>query len=690
MLNTPAPKPWRAGLQQRLASLPRETRDTLFLLALVGWVVVMQAQHLPLWVTALTAAVLVWRGALAWQGQPSPSRGWRLGLLVITLGAALLTHRTLLGREAGVTLIVALLALKTLELRARRDAFVVFFLALFTLLTHFFFSQSLLTALGILLALWGLLTVLVNAHMAHGKPALWQAARVAGGITLLGAPIMLVLFVMFPRMGPLWGVPAQALTARTGLSEQMQMGNIASLAQDTRIALRVRFERAAPPNSDMYFRGPVLSRFDGITWRSAQAPFPGPVQPDHGLQVASPAIRYEVTLEPSQQPWVMVLDATPRAPVIPGHVLTLMPTLQWVSHKPLTELVRYSVTSHPRFRHGPLTAEAGLQDDLQLPPGFNPRLLALAKSWRETFGHGPEADPVLLGQALNTLRNGGYRYTLEPGPYGKHGADEFWFDRKLGFCEHMASAFVVLMRSLNIPARVVTGYQGGERNPVDGYYAVRHSDAHAWTEVWLQGQGWVRVDPTAAIAPSRIAGSERLSAAPSGLVEQALGTISPELHLHLRATWEAVNNRWNHWVLNYTHRQQLDLLGHLGFATPRWIDLGYLLAGLLTAVGLAGLGWTLWERRQHDPWLRLLQQARRQAAALGLDAGPDSTPRQLALRLQARFAQHPQTPALATWLLQLEALRYAPAAGAHQALAAAQLAALRRSYSTLRWPQAAA
>ena len=669
----------QGSLRQRLAALPRDARDTLLWLALIGWVVVLQAEHIPLWCIALTAAVLGWRGTLAWQGQPLPSRWWRLGLLALTIGATLLTHRTLLGRDAGVTLIVVLLALKTLELRARRDAFVVFFLALFTLLTHFFYSQSLLTALGILLALWGLLTALVNAHMPTGKPPLWHAARVAGGMALLGAPVMVVLFVLFPRVAPLWGIPGDGMAGRTGLSGQMQVGHIASLAQDTRVALRVKFDGPAPATSDLYFRGPVLSRFDGSTWRSPRSSLPEPLQLRHSLQVAEPAVRYEVTLEPSQQPWVMVLDATPQAPTLPGHELTLTPALQWVSTKPITELVRYTATSHPQFRHGPLTAEVGLQDFLELPPGFNPRLMALAQRWRQDSGHSPDAAPALVARALTELRTGDYLYTLEPGPYGTHSADEFWFDRKLGFCEHIASAFVVLMRSLDIPARVVTGYQGGERNPVDGFYTVRQSDAHAWTEVWLATQGWVRVDPTAAVAPSRTAGLQRL-AVPGGLVGQALGTLSPALTEHLRATWEAVNNRWNQWVLNYSQSRQLDLLKNLGFASPSWQDLGYVLAGLLSAVSLAGAGWALWERRQHDPWLRLLQQARRQAQRLGLEAGPDSTPRQLAQQLHSQFAHHPHTPAVAQWLLQLEALRYAPPNPAQD------LATLRRTHSTLRWP----
>lgn len=194
-------------LNKTLSALPRETRDTLFLLAVVGWVVAMQVAHIPWWCSALTAGVLVWRATLALRGLPLPGWPWRLGLLALTLAATWATHRTLLGQDAGVTLVVVLLSLKTLEMRARRDAFVVFFLAFFTLLTHFFYSQSLLTAAGILIALLGLLTALVNAHMPVGRPSLAQAARIALGMAALGAPIMLVLFLLFPRLSPLWACP---------------------------------------------------------------------------------------------------------------------------------------------------------------------------------------------------------------------------------------------------------------------------------------------------------------------------------------------------------------------------------------------------------------------------------------------------------------------------------------------------
>ena len=679
-----------------LANLPRDTRDTLFLLANIGWVVALLSDHLPWWCTALTAAVLLWRASRAWHSQPLPSRWWLVGLVAGASAATLITHRTLLGQEAGITLVVVMLALKTLELRARRDAFVVFFLSLFTLLTHFLYSQSLLTAAGILLAVWGLLTSLVMAHMPVGKPPLWTAARTAGSMAVLGAPIMVVLFVLFPRIAPLWGVPAEGLTGKTGLSASMQVGNVANLAQDTSIAFRLRFDGEPPHPSQMYFRGPVLSSFDGREWRMGPPRLgdvfrtTDPSRMPGNLQVSGPPVSYDLTLEPSSQPWVMVLDATAQSPQINDHTLLLTPELQWLSGKPFRELTRYRATSHLTFRHGPMDITPGVADQQTLPAGFNPRTLVMATQWRNEAGNGPQADEQLIERALQHLRTGGYAYTLSPGTYGQHAADEFWFDRKQGFCEHIASSFVILMRAAGIPARVVTGYQGGERNPVDGYVTVRQSDAHAWTEVWLPLQGWVRVDPTSAVEPSRTGTTARLTP-PQGAVGTMLAVFSPALLDILRNNWEALNNRWNQWVLNYSQGSQMDLLKKLGFESPSWTELGYVLAVLLTAVTLAGAVWAWWERQQHDPWLRLLTQARNRARQAGLDADATTTPRQLAHQL----ADHPpgslHTAETVQWLMELEALRYAPVADTRGHTAStphhATLGDLKQRFSRLHWPK---
>jgi len=674
-----------------LSHLPRDTHDTLFVLAVIAWVLAPLSLQVPLWCSLLSATVIVWRAVLAWRGQPLPSRWWLLGLLLLSVVGTLISFKTILGRDAGVTLVVVLLALKTLELRARRDAFVVFFLGFFLMLTNFFYSQSLLTAAAMLVGLLGLLTALVNAHMPVGKPPLWQAARMAGGMALLGAPIMVLLFVLFPRVAPLWGLPSDAMSGRSGLSADMTVGNIASLALDNSVAMRVRFEGAAPVQSALYFRGPVLTHFDGRSWRARPSILPDHLRLPADLKVAGEPVRYQVTLEPNKLPWLLLLDATPQAPALAGKTARMTRELQWILDQPVTELLRYDAVSYPRFQHGPLVRAPGLQEYLALPNGFNPRTLALAAELQQDPRYLAADNARWVAVVLERLRSGGYRYTLEPGVYGQHSADEFWFDRKLGFCEHIASSFVILMRALNVPARIVTGYQGGERNTVDDFWTVRQSDAHAWTEVWLPGQGWQRVDPTSAVAPARTGTYDRLTP-PRGVIAEALfGTVSPALALNLRAAWDAVNNRWNQWVLNYSQSRQLDLLKNIGFKEPNWQDLIYVLCAIVVTASLLGAAWSAWERHQQDPWLRLLQLARRKLKTAGVVLAPNSTPRQIAQQLQVnarRAAQPAHQPdrivhAWCNWLIRLEALRYAPTDVANAKNFKQQLIALHKEFKHL-------
>jgi hypothetical protein len=360
----------------------------------------------------------------------------------------------------------------------------------------------------------------------------------------------------------------------------------------------------------------------------------------------------------------------------------MAPDLQWFTNRPISELVRYQATSHTDFRHGPLQMTPSLRLFTELPPGYNPRTLQLAADMRRDPALANADTAALVAAVMERLRTGGYSYTLEPGLYGQHTADEFWFDRKEGFCEHIASAFVILMRALDIPARIVTGYQGGEVNSVDGYWVVRQSDAHAWAEVWQAGEGWVRVDPTSAVAPGRTGAFQRL-AAPQGVVAQALGNLSPTLTAQLRATWEAINNSWNQWVLNYTQGKQLNLLKDIGFESPSWEDLSYVLIGIVVLAALAGAAWTLWDRAQHDPWLRLLARVRKRLEKAGIHSTPATSPRQLALEVLSRYGTQGQ--ALHDWLMRLEHLRYA-AVPANNAKTAQELHALRQAFDRLAWP----
>ena len=617
--------------------LPRDARDTLFHIVVIGWTILPHLLHLPLWCSVMAGAVLLWRARLAWTGASLPSRWLVSGLLMLATALTLWGERALLGKEAGVTMLVVLLTLKTLELRARRDALVVFFLGFFLVLTHFLYSQSLGTGLWMLVAVWGLLTALALSHMPVGRPALAAAGAVAAKAALLGIPLMAVLFMLFPRIGPLWGLPQDAV-GRTGLSGSLLMGGVAEIANDDSIALRVRFFGAVPRPEQMYFRGPVLSSFDGREWTRLKPTFPAALRPRADVELIGEPLRYEMTVEPSRLPLLPLLELTPdrpdAAPALPGWMLTLRPDVQWQVDRPVSERLRVQASAWLNHRHGPREDIVGLRDLVQLPASFNPRTMQWAADLRAQPDM-VDADPQTLARAvMKHINEAGYTYTLEPGTYGRDAVDEFWFDRKLGFCEHFAAAFVVVMRALDVPSRIVTGYQGTDALPQDGYYIVRQSNAHAWAEFWQPGQGWVRVDPTTAVAPERVQSGRSLQRQP-GLVAGAMLNMSPELAARLRAQWEAVNNRWNQWVLSYSRQQQFDLLKRLGVKSPSWQDLATLLIVLLCLASLAGAAWAWWDRRRQDPWQRLQRRVQQRLQALGVVVHAHHAPRERAARVRA-------------------------------------------------------
>ncbi len=635
-------------------TLPREARDTLFLLGVIAWTVAPHVSHLPLWCSLLTLTVLLWRARLALANGALPGRWVLIAVLLLAAGLTLWSFRTLLGKEPGVTMAVVLMALKTLELRARRDAFVVFFLGFFIVLTHFLYSQSLPVAAAMLVSVWGLLTALVLSHMPVGQPSLRQAGALAARTALLGAPVMVLLFVLFPRIGPLWGVPQDG-QASTGLSNTMRMGSVAEIAQDERVAMRIRFEGRPPAPETLYFRGPVLTRFDGVEWRPGPPSFPMRRAANADLQVSGPAFVYEVTLEPLRLAVLPLLEATPAAPPVEGYVVFARDDLQWSTDRPVLERLRFTARAHTTFRHGPTRATLELRSHVDLPPGYNPRTLAWAAALRRDPLYANADARTLAGALMQHIRRGGYTYTLAPGDYGRDAIDEFWLDRKEGFCEHFAAAFVVLMRALDVPARVVTGFQGADPVTQDGYTVVRQSSAHAWAEYWQPGDGWVRADPTAAVAPERIVRSRNLVPAP-GLVAGVIDAVNPALLTQLRAGWEALNNRWNQWVLNYSRGEQLDVLKNLGFQSPSWEDLALLLVGALSTLALAGAAWAWWDRHRIDPWVRQREALLAALRSLGLAAHPHDPPRLLAARVRERFGTAGET--LAARIDELEQQRY--------------------------------
>lgn len=670
--------------------VPRDTRDTLLILCTVALVLLPQMAYLPWWTSGLAAALLVWRTFMAWHGQRLPGKWLLAALLALAISATLLQFRSIVGPEAGVVLVVLLLVLKTMEMRARRDAMVIFFLSFFCLVTLFLQSQSLLTALCMLLAVWGLLAALVNSHMPTGYPSLGKLLRTSGLLMLWGAPLMLVLFLTFPRLPPLWGLPTNPDKASTGLSNSMTVGQVAELAQDTSVALRVRFNleaedaesRTLPPQRLMYFRGPVLSHFDGRQWTAPNDGMNWPLMPNSSEHPAAQGLgerwAYEMTLEPHQKRWLLTLDATIAQPEIGERRIMGTQDLQWLSLRPVTDVLRYQATAHLHYLYGQKMPDHLRHTYLRLPDDLNPRTHAWADSLRQTHA---QDDTAIIQAALHQLSTQDYVYTLQPDVVSSpHTADSFWFDNKNGFCEHIASAFVVLMRAAGIPARIVTGYQGGERNPVDGLWTVRQSDAHAWAEVWIANEGWLRIDPTSAVAPERIERLQRLAPAGTTFGNAVGQMISPDMMQRMRANWEALNHRWNDWVLGYTTSQQTEVLRSLGLDELSPAKASAWLAGLSGLI-VAAMGLQRWHRQRiADPWLRLMAQAQRKLHGLGINGTASTGNRALAAAAQAQWGDESQP--LQRWLLQMEQWRYAP-----HGPNTPSLAQLRRNYRALTWPR---
>ncbi|MDD4913054.1 MAG: DUF3488 and transglutaminase-like domain-containing protein [Sideroxydans sp.] len=530
------------------------------------------ADHLPLWVSAMCAVLLGWRAFITYRGRPQPNR-WMLLLVTVACVAAIgATYHTFFGRDVGVTLLILLASLKLLELKAVRDATVLIYLSCFIIITNFFYSQSISTALFMLFTLIVIMATWVN--LQTGTLALKPRLRMAGILLLQAIPLSLLLFVLFPRIqGPLWGMPQDAY-ATSGLSDKMSPGSMGKLSLSDAVAFRVTFQGSAPPRDQLYWRGPVLWDFDGTTWtRGRNATLQAPTLTD----VAQP-ISYTITLEPHNKNWLFALDM-PSQISIPAE---FAPDFQLLSKDTVRARIRYNVTSQRSYRANLEEPMPQMVRAFNFPREYNPLAQKVAQQWRATS----QNDEEIVRTALTYFNRGGFEYTLEPPLLGKNSVDDFLFTTKKGFCEHYASSFVFLMRAAGVPARVVTGYQGGEFNDLGGYYILRQSDAHAWAEVWFRNRGWVRFDPTAAIAPARV--ERGLSAALNN--NSALPFLSRTQStwlINLRFNFDSITNQWNQWVLGYDTERQFAFLTRMGMEDITWQKLATnMLAGISLLVGI--------------------------------------------------------------------------------------------------------
>ncbi|PWB23099.1 DUF3488 domain-containing protein [Stenotrophomonas sp. SPM] len=585
-------------------------------------------------VAGLATAALSLRGVL-----PMPVR---LLLVLAMLGAIVWQMGGVRpGRDTGCALLAAMLAIKSSELRSVRDARSLLGFALFAPFAAFLLDQGPLTTL--LAALAGISSLLALQRLAHdeGRSAalpLPGQLRGVGRLLLIGLPLALACFWLFPRLSsPLWGVPERAV-GTPGLSDSMEPDKWLDLMADDTPALRVQFFGPVPQPQQRYWRGPVLTRFDGHVWtRDRNVDFRRPAQVSHEGQ----GWDYQIDYEPTDRRLLVALDLPTAAP----EGTALNSEMSLASQRPLSALTRWRLHSAPATRFDAELSPYQRRAALQLPANFNPRTATLARQWRQEAG---DDDAAVVRRALDWI-TADFSYTLETPAPGRDPVDAFLFDYKAGFCQHFSSAFVVLMRNAGIPARVVTGFAGGTRNRLGNYWIVRRMDAHAWAEVWLPQRGWVRVDPTAAVAPERI-----------------LDTLEDRLpagaDLDLQQRWlqagqigDWLRRGWNDLVLSFDARRQQQLLQPLGLDE---LKPGQLLAAFV-ATALLAIGWMAWllarGERERDPLLRAWHRLGRRYARLGLAREPHEPALAWAQRVHA---QRPE-PALIALSQRFAEARYA-------------------------------
>ncbi len=608
------------------------------------------AARIPLWVLAVYVVAAVWR-IMVYRGRWSfPGRWVKVIMTICGFAGIYASFGTLIGLEPTVALLLTAFALKLIELSQRKDAYVLLFLGYFICITEFLFSQDLLITLYSLVNVTLITTALVALHQPGQHQFNRGTIRLAVVMLAQAIPLMVVLFFLFPRIGPLWTVPIKSNTAKTGMSNFMRPGDVASLSQSGDVAFRVKFKGEIPAKSQLYWRGLVFSRLQQGTW-SALGYYDVPLREQRPREVKTDAnpTRYSVIMEPTQQNWLYALRYA-RAST-PGVMHAA--DFRVFSPAPLETEFMYRVSSWPGSLLEPELSEWRRKVETKLPPKGNPRSRALALDLQADTG----SDQELVDRVLKKFNTEPYVYTLQPGALsGLDAMDEFMFQTRRGFCEHYAAAFVIMMRAAGVPARVVAGYLGGEINPVNKTVIVHQFDAHAWAEVWLEGEGWVRVDPTAAVSPDRIEWGleEAMQAEGSFLADAPFSPLRyrniPLLN-QLRLRYDALTYRWQSWVVGFNSEQQFDFLhGLFGELTARKFAAVLLGSWALVLIPVAIS--LLCRRDTHEvsPLDKYYLKFCRRLASQGLSREPGETPAQFASRAAAEL------PSMTAQLAQITGL----------------------------------
>ena len=558
---------------------PRGTDGSLLVslpwtLAAMGFSLLPHVQFLPIWITGAFVVCGAWRFMIEKRRRALPSVWFRALLALACFLGVWLTYSSISGVGPGSALLAVMAALKLLETLKRRDQFVLLFISIFLVMSSLLREQYLWSLPYLLLAVLLIMTAWLRMS-ATEQESTQQSFKTGGRLVMYAAPLAVAMWIFFPRIAtPFWAVPIDTSAAVSGLSDTMSPGDISSLSLSDAVAFRVNFDDLVPAPRDRYWRGLVLYRFNGRTW-SGDEPSIGK-EPKNQLVVSGKAISYKVTLEPTRQHWVFALDI-PYKVTLPQ---TFMGRQQQMARmQPINQRVAYDAISYTQYQTELEMSDFARSRYLDLPDGSNPKSAELAQTMRADAG----SHAAFIEAVLMKFHEEEYFYTLEPPPLGYSPVDRFLFDTRRGFCEHYASAFAVMMRSAGIPARIVLGYQGGEMNPMGDYLIVRQADAHAWTEVWLDGIGWYRVDPTAAVAPERI--DAGISGAMFDGAGIAWGLSAPSALLHrLTLTLDALSAKWNDWVLGYGPETQNKFMQWLGMEDPDWRKMMLTLIGIVVTL----------------------------------------------------------------------------------------------------------
>jgi len=583
-------------------------------------------QRLPWWVMIAYAVCAVWR-VMVYQGRWSlPPKGLKLLLAVLCFVGIYQSYGTMIGLEPTVALLFSGFCLKLLETAGKRDVYVVIFLAYFVALTEFLFSQDFSIALFVLVSVLFITTALIALHQQGYDKLNFSSFIKALTLFAQALPLMILLFVVFPRFDPLWKVPLPSHQAKTGISESMAPGDISSLSQSSDLAFRVVFDSDIPERKDRYWRGLVLSEFDGRSWTQAKwsKDFLTEAQTKSMLSAMTDPIRYTVYQEATHQPWLFSLalahsnDSDTR----------VVSDFRLVRNGDIHSRIKYEVSSDLNAVYGKELSRAERKQEVSLPRSGNPKAREFAmKTYMASLD-----DRDYIDKILSKFNRENYVYTLKPPLLGIDTIDGFLFDTRRGFCSHYASTFVFLMRAVGIPARVIAGYQGGEVNPISGTVLVHQFDAHGWAEVWLREEGWVRVDPTAAVAPNRIEyGLENAMAEEGSFLAEA--PLSPLRYRQVawlnsvRLQMDAFSYYWSSWVLQYKGERQLHVLRNLlGEVTPwRIATLLLVVSSSVLLMVLSGLlkGRGRPKRAPYIKWyLWLCKQLERKGFQRKADEGP--------------------------------------------------------------------